>query len=53
MERPTVDREDGGLVGRAAREDGGSIPPAAASKLVQFRSPLCLSEERINVAGPF
>ena len=34
---------------------GGSIPPAAISKLSQFRSPhicLCLSEETLKAGGP-
>ena len=38
------------------RGDGGSIPPAAISKLGQFRSPhicLCLSEEILKAGGPF
>ena len=38
------------------RGDGGSIPPAAVSKLRQFRSPhicLCLSEETLKAGGPF
>ena len=38
------------------RGDGGSIPPAAVSKLRQFRLPhicLCLSEETLNAGGPF
>ena len=38
------------------REDGGSIPPAAVSKLRQFRSPhicLCLLEETLKAGGPF
>ena len=38
------------------RGDGGSIPPAAVSKLSQFRSPhicLCVSEETLKVGGPF
>ena len=36
--------------------DGGSIPPAAISKLRQFRSPcscLCLSEATLKASGPF
>ena len=36
--------------------DGGSIPPAAVSKLRQFHSPhicLCFSEETLTVGGPF
>ena len=36
--------------------DGGSIPPTAAMKLRQFRSPhicLCLSEETLKAGGPF
>ena len=39
-----------------SRGDGGSIPPAAVSKLRQFHSPhicLCLSEETLKVGGPF
>ena len=35
---------------------GDSIPPAAVSKIRQFRSPhicLCLSEETLNAGGPF
>ena len=35
---------------------GGSIPPTAVSKLMQFRSPhicLCLSEETLKAGGPF
>ena len=39
-----------------SRGDGGSIPPAAVSKLRQFRSPhicLCLSEEILKAGGPF
>ena len=38
------------------RGDGGSIPPAAVSKLGQFNSPticLCLSEETLKAGGPF
>ena len=38
------------------RGDGVSIPPAAAAKLKQFRSPhlcLCLSEESLKAARPF
>ena len=38
------------------RGDGGSIPPAAVSKLRQFCSPhicLCLSEETLKASGPF
>ena len=38
------------------RGDGDSIPPAAVSKLRQFRSPhicLCLSEETLKAGGPF
>ena len=39
------------------RGDGGSIPPAAVSKLSrQFRSPhicLCLSERTLKAGGPF
>ena len=38
------------------RGDGGSIPPAAISKLRQFHSPhicLCLSEEPLKAGGPF
>ena len=38
------------------REDGGSIPPTAVSKLRQFHSPhicLCLSEETLKAGGPF
>ena len=34
----------------------GSIPPAAVSKLRQFRSPhicLCLSEDTLKAGGPF
>ena len=36
--------------------DSGSIPPAAVSKIRQFRSPyicLCLSEETLKAGGPF
>ena len=39
-----------------SRRDGGSIPPAAVSKLRQFHSPrncLCLSEETLKAGGPF
>ena len=39
-----------------SRGDGGSIPPAAVSKVSQFRSPhicLCLSEETLKAGGPF
>ena len=38
------------------RQDGGSIPPAAVSKLRQFRSPhicLYLSEGTLNAGGLF
>ena len=38
------------------RRDSGSIPPAAVSKLRQFRSPhicLCLLEETLKAGGPF
>ena len=38
------------------RGDGGSIPPTAVSKLMQFHSPhicLCLSEEILKADGPF
>ena len=38
------------------REDGGSIPPTAVSKLRQFRSPhicVCLSENTLKAGGPF
>ena len=38
------------------REDCGSIPPTAVSKLRQFRSPhicLCLSQETLKAGGPF
>ena len=38
-----------------SRGDGGSIPPAAVSKLNQFRSPhicLCLLEETLKPGGP-
>ena len=38
------------------RGDGGSIPPAAVSKLRQFHLPhicLCLSEETLKAGGPF
>ena len=38
------------------RRDGGSIPPAAISKLWQFRSShicLGLSEETLQTGGPF
>ena len=38
------------------REDGGSIPPTAVSKLRYFRPPhicLCLSEETLKAGGPF
>ena len=38
------------------RGDGGSIPPAAVSKLRQSRSRhicLCLSEETLKAGGPF
>ena len=51
-----------GIGGRAVqrrtvnRGDGGSIPPAAVSKLRQFRLPhicLCLSEETLKAGGPF
>ena len=38
------------------RGDGGSIPPAAVSKLRQIRLPrgcLCLSEETLKAGGPF
>ena len=38
------------------REDGGSFPPTAVSKLRKFRSPdicLCLSEETLKPGGPF
>ena len=54
--------EVGGSGGRVVerqtvnRGDGGSIPPTAASKLWQFRSPhicLCLSEETLIAGGPF
>ena len=54
--------EETGSGGRAVERwtvywgDGGSIPPAAVSKLRQFRSPhicLCLSEETLKVGGPF
>ena len=45
------------VVSRTAnRGDGGSIPPAAVSKLRQHRSPyicLCISEETLNPVGPF
>ena len=40
----------------ANRGDSGLIPPAAVSKLRQFRSPhicLCLSEETLKTDGPF
>ena len=39
-----------------SRGDGGSFPPAAVSKLRQFRSPhicLRLSEETLKAGGPF
>ena len=39
-----------------SRGDGGSNPPAAVSKLRQFRSPhiwLCLSEATLKAGGPF
>ena len=38
------------------RGDGGSIPPAAVSKLMHFRSPQicpCLSEETLKAGVPF
>ena len=38
------------------RGDGGSIPPAAVSKLRQFRPPHicpCLSEEILKAGSPF
>ena len=38
------------------RGDGGSIPPTAVSKRMQFHSPhicLCLSEETLKAGGPF
>ena len=38
------------------RGEGGSIPPAAITKLRQFCSPricLCLSEETLEAGGPF
>ena len=44
------------LTGGVNREDGGSIPPTAVSKLRQFRSPhicLYLSEETQKASGPF
>ena len=48
----------GRVVDRRAvnRGDSGSIPPAAISKLMQFRSPhisLCLLEEKLKAGGPF
>ena len=42
--------------GLSIEGDGGSIPPAAISKLRQFRSPhicLYLSEETLKAGGPF
>ena len=38
------------------RGDGGSIPPAAISKLKQFNPPhicLCLSGKTLKAGGPF
>ena len=38
------------------QRDGGSIPPAAISKLRQFHSPhicLCLTEETLKAGGLF
>ena len=38
------------------QRDGGSIPPAAISKLRQFHSPhicMCLTEETLKAGGPF
>ena len=55
---PSLVRSGGRAVDRRTvyRGDGGSIQPAAVSKLRQFRLPhicLCLSEETLKAGGPF
>ena len=55
----SADRSERWSHGRApdCQSGGGdSIPPAAVSKIRQFRSPhicLCLSEETLKAGGPF